>query len=331
MMDCENDGTDKFKVIFAMQKKGEDVEYMHKPHSRIPYVVDAERPDGDNTPFSEIIHKNVIDALNIGVPDMKSKSMLSCLKCDVDKKPICYVLYMLNEKQADRLRSKLEFKNLENFDSSNWKSEGHVAGLKEILSGRFKQSPSGNKKNQLVTGAALLSLLIAGGGYLYNRYRKGPLPEIHFDTESKRLPFIPSASIIGYGDKSNKKSTASKNASAVRTVFKSFPSGEINSNFEVYLNQLYANRKALFPSSISTSIKTVKNHKNFINTMTKLTVITLFTVHRVGLKKLKGDKEATDLLRAAHNFWTVTMKKAQFDDFIRTDLVDQLRNTLARI
>jgi hypothetical protein len=330
-MDCENDGTSNFKVILAMQKKGEDVEYMHKPHSRIPFVIDVEREDGDNKSFSEIIHKSVDDTLILGIPVEKYKSILSCLMCTVDKKTICYVLLMLNEEQANRIKFGFEFKNLDNFDSRNWISEGHVGGLKEILSGRFKQSPSGNKKNQLVTGAALLSLLIAGGGYLYNRYRKGPLPEIHFDTESKRLPFIPSASIIGYGDKSNKKSTASKNASAVRTVFKSFPSGEINSNFEVYLNQLYANRKALFPSSISTSIKTVKNHKNFINTMTKLTVITLFTVHRVGLKKLKGDKEATDLLRAAHNFWTVTMKKAQFDDFIRTDLVDQLRNTLARI
>jgi len=271
----------------------------------------------------------------------------------------CYVLVRLTLDLYSRLFVQENYMLLNEVVSTT-QTQDYQEGYKDfaetrnILSGEFVQTPTRLNARVAIAGT-LLSLLLAGGGYMYKRGKDSQtnkstaekeegeekekeeeeeiatrLPTIDFDPKAGNLPFVPSRATVNFAltkNMSNSRKAEAQLASSIRTIFHNFnrvPPIEL-------LNQMYANKERLFGLTIfSSQLKEVVNSQNLYDNMSKLTVLLLFIVSRVGVKKLKGDKDVVVLLRSALKFWTHSMKE-QLPDMSRPDLEKALSKMIMQL
>jgi len=321
-------------------------------------VIECYDKSADNTPM----HKQLFEQLRTRHPkwtDLTNeylKENSAFLRC---KPQTCYVLVRLTHGLYTHWFGKDKYTLLDEVVSTT-KDDDSTVGYKDfaetrnILSGEFVQTPTRLNARVAIAGT-LLSLLLAGGGYMYKRGKDSQtnkstaekeegeekekeeeeeiatrLPTIDFDPKAGNLPFVPSRATVNFAltkNMSNSRKAEAQLASSIRTIFHNFnrvPPIEL-------LNQMYANKERLFGLTIfSSQLKEVVNSQNLYDNMSKLTVLLLFIVSRVGVKKLKGDKDVVVLLRSALKFWTHSMKE-QLPDMSRPDLEKALSKMIMQL
>jgi hypothetical protein len=193
---------------------------------------------------------------------------------------------------------------------------------------------AGNKILQYGGIGALLTLLLGGGKFLYDKHKeyqssKEPSKnyEIFYDPKAAHLRFDPKSIKIDFFTKyktkhrSDMEKRLGKRANAVNIVFHKFP------NYILTYKEFFLRRRELFDIEDLQAIMDSDYADNFMDVMIRVTVELLFVVHQLKTKHAFFDKDEKtrqlgQVIKMAQRFWSQV--KLLFPSLARPDLQQDL-------